>query len=59
MRRRSDTGRSHTQKPQGAAPHLGLYAERTHPMHKGTLLYVVVALASFLAVLGGGFVDGS
>jgi len=28
-------------------------------MHKGTLLYVVVALASFLAVLGGGFVDGS
>jgi len=28
-------------------------------VNKGTLLYVVVAVASFLAVLGGGFVDGS
>lgn len=33
--------------------------ERTSAVNKGTLLYVVVAVASFLAALGGGFVDGS
>jgi len=28
-------------------------------VNKGSLLYVALAVASFLAVLGGGFVDGT
>ncbi len=33
--------------------------ERTSAVNKGTLLFVVVAVASLLAVLGGGFIDGT